>query len=214
MQEKNVIEYYIMCNKLKNLVRSGWQDLGVSAERVESVAEHIFGVQMLAIAMYSEFGYKINLEKVLFMLAVHELEEILIGDLTPFESAYKDKEKLGHEAIRNVLKNLKYGKNIEKIILEFDAKQTQEALFANQCDKLEADIQCKLYDENNCMDIALQQKNPAVCDEEVKTLLKENKSLSKAWIEYWQAHQKFDDNFMKVINYIKTNKISKNDEKL
>ncbi len=214
MQEKNVIEYCIMCNKLKNLVQSVWQDLGVSAERVESVAEHIFGVQMLAIAMYSEFGYKINLEKVLFMLAVHELEEILIGDLTPFESAYKDKEKLGHEAIRNVLKNLKYGKNIEKIILEFDAKQTQEAIFANQCDKLEADIQCKLYDENNCMDVALQQKNPAVCDEEVKTLLKENKSLSKAWIEYWQTHQKFDDNFMKVINYIKTNKISKNDEKL
>lgn len=50
MQEENVIKYYVICNKLKNIIRTGWKDWQVERNRIESVAEHIFGVQMLAIA--------------------------------------------------------------------------------------------------------------------------------------------------------------------
>ena len=39
------------------------------------------------------------------------------------------------------------GENIEKLFLEFDNHKTKEANFAYQCDKLECDLQCKLYDE-------------------------------------------------------------------
>ena len=37
---------------------------------------------------------------------------------------------------------------IEELFLEFDTHETPEALFAYQCDKLECDIQSKLYDQN------------------------------------------------------------------
>ena len=36
---------------------------------------------MLAISIYYQFGYKLDIMKVIYMLAVHELEEIEIGDL-------------------------------------------------------------------------------------------------------------------------------------
>lgn len=72
-KEKIVINYYIICNKLKNVIRTGWKDWNVQRERVESIAEHIFGVQMLAIAMKSEFEYDIDIMKVVFMIAIHEL---------------------------------------------------------------------------------------------------------------------------------------------
>ena len=39
------------------------------------------------------------------MLAVHELEEILIGDLTWFDITTNDKEKIGHEAVEKVISN-------------------------------------------------------------------------------------------------------------
>ena len=81
-KEENVIKYYVMCNKLKNVIRTGWKTWNVERERVESVAEHIFGVQMLAIAMKSEYEYDIDIMKVIFMLAVHELGEIVIGNKT------------------------------------------------------------------------------------------------------------------------------------
>ena len=69
-KEEKVINYYIICNRLKNVIRKGWKVWNVQRDRVESVAEHIFGVQMLAIAMKSEYQYDIDLLKVILMLAV------------------------------------------------------------------------------------------------------------------------------------------------
>ena len=55
-KEEKVINYYIICNRLKNVIRKGWKVWNVQRDRVESVAEHIFGVQMLAIAMKSDIN--------------------------------------------------------------------------------------------------------------------------------------------------------------
>ena len=50
-RESNVVNFYVLCNKLKDIVRTGWGIWGVDRFRIESIAEHIYGVQMLAIAM-------------------------------------------------------------------------------------------------------------------------------------------------------------------
>lgn len=126
-KEENVIKYYVMCNKLKNVIRTGWKNWNVERERVESVAEHIFGVQMLAIAMKSEYEYDIDIMKVVFMLAVHELGEIVIGDLTMFEISKEEKAKREKEAVHKILCGLLDGKEIENLFTEFDSHSTKEA---------------------------------------------------------------------------------------
>lgn len=73
LKEQNVINYYVICNRLKRIIRTGWKNWYVKCERVESVAEHIYGVQMLAIAMKSEYNYDIDIMKVIFMIAIHEI---------------------------------------------------------------------------------------------------------------------------------------------
>ena len=75
-KEQNVINYYVLCNKLKNVIRTGQKDWNVQRDRIESVAEHIYGVLMLAIAMQSEFEYDIDIKKVIFMIAIHESRKI------------------------------------------------------------------------------------------------------------------------------------------
>ena len=90
-KEQNVINYYVICNKLKNVIRTGWKDWNVNRERLESVAEHIYGVQMLALAMKSEYQYDIDIMKVILMLAIHELGETIIGDLTQFQISKTEK---------------------------------------------------------------------------------------------------------------------------
>ena len=60
---------------------------------MERVAEHIFGVQMLSIAMKSEYRYDVDIMKVIFMLAIHEIGETAIGDLTQFQISKEEKEK-------------------------------------------------------------------------------------------------------------------------
>ena len=102
--EEKVINYYVLCNRLKNVIRTGWKDWHVNRERVESIAEHVFGVQMLAIAMKSEYKYDLDIMKVIYMLAIHELGEAVIGDLTQFQIDAKEKEKIEHETVHNILR--------------------------------------------------------------------------------------------------------------
>ena len=207
LKEKNVVNYYVLCNKLKNVIRTGWVDWKVERDRIESIAEHIFGVQMLAIAMKSEYEYDIDIMKVICMLAIHELGETIIGDLTQFQISKQEKEKIEHEAVHNILSSLLDGKEIEKLFLEFDAQETPEAKFAYQCDKLECDIQSKLYDQEGCVDLEHQEGNATANNAFVKELLANGQSWSDMWLEFGQKRYPYDQNFMAVSNYVKNNEI-------
>ena len=207
-QEENVINYYILCNKLKNVIRTGWKDWKVNRERIESVAEHIYSVQMLALAMYSEYKYDIDIMKVITMLSVHELGETVIGDLTQFQISKEEKEKLEHEAVHNILANLISGDEIEKLFLEFDEHKTKEALFAYECDKLECDLQCKLYDMEGCVDLNNQEGNDTFNNKYVKELLDKGMSWSQMWLTFGEAKYPYDENFMAVSKYAKDNDLS------
>lgn len=207
LREENVVKYYVLCNKLKNIVRTGWKDWNVQRDRIESVAEHIYGVQMLAIAMKSEYKYDIDIMKVIYMIAIHELGETIIGDLTSFQISRKEKEEIEHKAVHEILDNLIDGNKIEELFLEFDEHKTKESIFAYQCDKLECDLQCKLYDEENCVDLTKQENNKTASNDLVKKLLKERKSWSTMWLEFDQEVYPYDENFRAVSTYAMNNKI-------
>ncbi len=200
-KEQNVLDYYVLCSRLKDVVRTGWKDWHVRRERVESVAEHVFGVQMLAIAMRSEYQYDIDILKVIFMLAIHEIGEAVIGDLTRFQIGAEEKEKREHDAVHRILGGLLDGARIEELFLEFDAHQTPEALFAYQCDKLECDLQCRLYDEEGCVDLAHQEGNRTAEDAAVAELLKSGASWSEMWLQFGRQSYPYDEHFRAVSEY-------------
>ena len=201
-KEENVINYYVICNKLKNIIRTGWKDWHVQKDRLESVAEHVYGVQMLALAIKSEYQYDVDIMKVIFMLAIHELGETVIGDLTQFQISKKEKEKIEHESVHKILNNLIDGDQIEQLFLEFDSRNTKEAKFAYMCDKLECDLQSKLYDEEGCVDLNNQEGNDTMQNEKVQELLKSsNYSWSTMWLKYGQEMYPYDDNFKAISTY-------------
>ena len=185
MQEEKIIEFYILCNRLKNLIRTGWLDVKIKQDRLESVAEHIYSTQMLAIAMYSQYHYDIDIKKVIFMLAIHEIEEIIIGDLTYKQIDEKSKLEIGHKAVLEVLKNLEIKDYLTSLIFEFDQKESKESLFAYYCDKLECDLQCKLY-----------------CERE------NNLMLAEKWLNNDLNKIGYDQNFTNVLLYALNNKIN------
>ena len=207
-KEETVVNYYVLCNKLKDIIRTGWKNWNVKRDRIESVAEHVFGVQMLAIAMKSEYQYDVDILKVIFMLAIHEIGESVIGDLTQFEIDNIDKEKLEHQAVHKILGGLLDSNQIESLFLEFDARNTKESIFAYQCDKLECDLQSKLYDEEGCVDLSDQSNNVAFNNKRVQELLKTDNSWSSMWLKFGQQVYPYDDNFMAVSNYALNNEIN------
>ena len=64
-----------------------------------TLLEHIYGTCMLAIAIDSEYKMNIDLQKTILMIALHEVEEIQIGDLTPFDNITPE-EKMKKESSR------------------------------------------------------------------------------------------------------------------
>jgi putative hydrolase of HD superfamily len=74
--------------KLKFVPRTGWLDRGLAAADVESVADHSFGVAMLAWAAAVERqagGAGLRPERVLLLALVHDLAEAQTGDHPPYD---------------------------------------------------------------------------------------------------------------------------------
>jgi len=204
---KNMINFYTLCVRLKDTIRKGPIVWNAKRERIESVAEHIYGTQMLAIAIYYQFGYKLDIMKVIYMLAIHELEEIKIGDLAFFETTEEDKLVNGKIATDYILQNFLGKEDISNLLDEYNNRKTKEAIFAYHCDKLECDMQMKLYNQEGCFDLKNQVNNPIINNPEVKKVLDSEKNISNAWIEFDRNKFLDDKNFIDIIEYLKENEI-------
>ena len=86
---------------------------------------------------------------------------------------------------------------------------TNEAKFAYYCDKLECDLQSKLYDEEDCVDLNHQENNATLKDIRVQELLKQEKNWSGMWLAFGQERYNYDENFMSVSNYAKNHSIKR-----
>ena len=203
-KESNVLDFYILCNSLKHLIRTGWKEWSVQGERLESVAEHVYSTQMLALAMYSEFDYDLDIKKIIMMLAIHELEETIIGDLTFYQSTPEEKKRKGHEAITKILAPLASGEKIKEIIYEFDERTTPEAKFAFYCDKLECDLQCKMYDLDDRVDVHTAGTKAKERNPKVQQMVDEGYSWSDMWLGFSEGSYNYDDNFLSVSRKART----------
>ena len=204
---EKAMTFYALCCRLKDLIRKGPTVWNVKRDRIESVAEHIFGTQMLAISLYYQLGYTFDLYKVLYMLAIHELDEIVMGDLAFFEKS-KEQEMIEEKgAVALVLKDFMGKEKLSNLIEEFNERKTDEARFAYHCDKLDCDIQMKLYDQEGCFDLNNQENNPTYKLQSVKDAIANEKSLSNAWIEFDRNKYLDDPIFIEIIDWLKNNHI-------
>lgn len=205
----NALQFYLMATELKDKIRTGWTKAvwNIERERLESVAEHIYGSCILAIAVDSEFEMKIDLKKAILMLVIHELEEIKIGDLTPFDKVTKEeKRKSGREAVCGILKDLTKGQEYIGLIDEFEEMQTREAKFCKMIDKLEADLQAKIYCEENRADIAHINNKELLKDERIEKMMRAgNKTVSDFFIEADKPI--FSEEFLEIAEFVKNNEL-------
>ena len=146
-QLESIINLHRTTSKLKTMLRQGWLGWKVEDDRIESIAEHIFGTCMLAISIYASEKMDLDISKVITMLVLHETEEIIIGDLTPFDTEKLQTQKIdGRNAVLQIFKDFPNSQYFLDIIEEFEQNETKEAKFALFCDKFECDLQARLYE--------------------------------------------------------------------
>ena len=210
MQERleSTMRFYLLATQLKYKIRSGWDEKhwNVSKERLESIAEHVYGTCILALSIDSEFKTHLDIDKVVKMLVLHELGEVVIGDITPFDNVTpEEKMKTEHEAIKEVLGNLIKRDEYFALLLEFEERKTKEAIFAYHCDKLEADIQAKFYQDMGCQKPLDKQENNIVFNsKKVRQMVQDGaKTAFDIWYEWDKSLYEDDEKFAALLDYIK-----------
>lgn len=206
---KNSMRFYLLATQLKYKIRSGWDEnhWNVSKERLESIAEHVFGTCILALSIDSEFKTNLDIDKVIKMLVLHEIGEVVIGDITPFDNVTpEEKMKIEHEAMKKVIGDLVNKEEFLSLLIEFDEKKTKESIFAHHCDKLEADIQAKVYQDMGCQHPLDEQENNVVFKSNRVQQMVENgaKTAFDIWYEWDKSLYYDDEKFEKILDYIKT----------
>lgn len=205
----NVLKFYLLATKLKDTIRSGWKIWNIDRERLESVAEHIYGTCILAIAIDSEYEFDLDLRKTIVMIVLHELEEVIIGDLTLLDDITKEEKRIkGAKAVKEVLSSLTKKDEYIELLNEFEEGKTLESKYAKMCDKLECDIQIKLYCEEGTADLFAEKNKHLVEIPRVKNRIEnENpKILADLFIENDRKHFVVKE-IENILDFIKENKL-------
>ena len=205
---EEIFKFYYLNFRLKNKVRTGWDKnhWNVKSDRIETVSEHVVGTISLAMALNSEFEYQLNIDKVLKMLAIHETGETLIGDITPFDGITPEKKKeIEHQAMRDALGDLKERDNLLALLYEFDEQETPEERCSHYCDKIEADLQAKIYQDKGMHHSLDDQDNNVVFkSSRVQQMVKNGaKDAFDIWFEWDKSIYANDSQFPEFINILK-----------
>ena len=206
-KSSNIIKFYEFTNILKNKIRTGWIEVDIKKERLESVAEHIYGCLMFAIAIDSEYDLNIDMYKVLKMLSLHELEEILMGDLTLRADITKEEKiLLGKIYVKEITNGLFKQNEIEELLNEFNAHITKESIFCYHIDKIECDMQAKMYDLEGVFLIEKAKEDLPFFGDRASEIEKISKTASDYWINYDKPRYEGDEIFKDLINEIQSKK--------
>jgi putative hydrolase of HD superfamily len=168
-------------NHLKRLFRQGWLQAGVPRQYCESVAEHVFGMTLLAwMIIESGLTADVDRDKVLRMTLAHEIGEIYTGDITPGDGvAMEEKQRREREGLLRVTNRLPNGTEWMALWEEFEAGESSEARLVRQLDRLEMALQAWVYEKQLGMNLEsfFRSAEKAVNSPELKDLLKDIENL-------------------------------------
>lgn len=135
--------------------------------RFENSAEHSWQGAIAAMVFQDYYPEKLNMEKVISMLLIHDLGEIYAGDTWVFDDKKKahshDRELESIKKTMSILPEEKY-LNMKKSWLEFEKGQSAEARYARVIDALVPLInhlevsECNYNPDNISSDMVLEKK--------------------------------------------------------
>jgi putative hydrolase of HD superfamily len=143
---KSIMQFMQLSERLKTELRHSW----LSSGRRESVAEHTWNMALLTMLIAPHLEHKVDTAKAIKMSLIHDIVEIIVGDI-PFteisdrKTTKEIKEREAMEQIRAMLPE-PAASEIYELWQEFESRTTTEAKFVKALDNLEVQIQHNLAD--------------------------------------------------------------------
>ena len=144
MDSEKVLALFHKIGELKSLPRTGWSRVGVPEDDVESVAEHTFRTCFIAMVLGDIL--KFDTGKLLKLALLHDVAEVVTGDITPHDNITPE-EKLDREeaAIREIFGAVQGAEEYISLWHEYSAQESKEAIVIRNIDKFEMALQASEY---------------------------------------------------------------------
>lgn len=148
-----ILAFIQIVRLLKTQKRTGWLDRYVPAEKVESIADHMYRMSIISMVL-PNVDNKINIDKCVKIAVIHDIAESLVGDITPFEGVPKlEKHRREYETILYLSAiiepyNEKFSKDIVELWLDYEEIRCIEAKYVKDIDKLEMIQQAWDYEQD------------------------------------------------------------------
>lgn len=171
----STLQFLVTLARLKKTPRTGWLNRGIPPADVESVADHVGMTALIAWTLALDEP-DIDADRVLQLAIVHDLAEAITGDTPPYaqgdipdpadraafeaffrvrriasEEALQAKHRAEADAARHMLGMLS-GSAAATLTArweEYESRDTPEALFVKDVDRLEAFLQSLRYRETH-----------------------------------------------------------------
>ena len=191
-----ILNFYLEANKLKSIIRTGWSEVGISKDKIESVADHIFGCMALTIGLISEKDFSdLDLVKVFKMLIVKELTKAKTSEQSVLSK--EDRAEANRNTVDSITAGLKIQDELMSLYDEAVALETKEAKFALYVAKLESDIQAKKYELDGEFTLENAKADIEYYPEDIKNeVLPHVKNASDGWILFDRRYYDGDETFV------------------
>ncbi len=175
---KRITLFFFEAGMLKRLRRTGYHFLGTGKE---SVAEHCFRTALIGYGLASLA--EVDIPKVVFMCLFHDLPEARTGDQNYMNKKYVKADE--ERALRDQLKGVPFGEEIERLLSEFRDAHSPEAMLARDADQLDLIFELKVQ-----LDLGNHQARDWIYYAQKRLRTPEAISIAKKvletdWTEWW-----------------------------
>lgn len=141
------LEIFENFSKLKEVLRNGWIKRSVDPKYNESDAAH--SIQMISLASVCFRTYPLehlDKQKVYEMIIIHEIAEIVVGDIVENSDEHLTKSERERIAVHKIFANLHCKDYFINLWEEFESRKSEEAKFVYELDKLDPVLKAKYLD--------------------------------------------------------------------
>lgn len=148
----SMLAFVQMVRLLKTQPRTGWVDRGIPLLQTESIADHMYRMSIISMAVPAQ---NINKDKCVKIALIHDIAEALVGDITPFGGVTKaEKHRRELETIdfmAEVVKpyNPSFATEMKELWLDYEEIRCLEARYVKDIDKYEMIQQAWDYEQEH-----------------------------------------------------------------
>ncbi|KAH8172150.1 HD domain-containing protein [Sarocladium implicatum] len=148
------LPFFHMLERLKTTKREGWRRFGINSG--ESIADHMYRMSIISMFAPPELASRLDLNKCMKMCLIHDMAELLVGDITPRDGVPKDEKNrreaatmdyLTSDLLRSVGASGSVGKEMRAIWQEYEDAKTLDSVFVHDVDKMELLLQMTEYEK-------------------------------------------------------------------